>query len=149
MKSEYDFSNMKAERNPYAAKMSLNHLIVGAADVQKSASFYCDLFGFKKVSDDPGMIGGQVLEGDGCDLLILPFDGKPLPNPVHFAFEVNSIAGFEKAIELAKQMGLEPRSEPSRNSKLGHGEFKRGSKAFKNFYVSDPSGTNVELMVFI
>jgi len=128
--------------------MKLNHLIIGSADVQTSTSFYCDIFGFKKVSDDPGAVGGQVLEGSECDLLILPFDGKQLPNPVHFAFET-SLSEFERILELAKRMGLEPRSESSRNSKPGYGEFTRGTKTFKNFYVSDPSGVVVEVMAFI
>jgi len=56
---------------------------------------------------------------------------------------------FEAMLSKADMMGLEPRSEPSKNSKRGFGIFKRGSTTFKNFYVSDPSGSNIEVMVYI
>lgn len=128
--------------------MKINHLIVGSSDVEKSTAFYCDLFGFEKVSDDPGAIGGQVLHGTESDLLILPFKSN-LPNPAHFAFEVDDINKFKKILARAEGMGLEPRSEPRRDSKRGFGEFNRAGQTFLNFYVSDPSGSNVELMVFI
>jgi catechol 2,3-dioxygenase-like lactoylglutathione lyase family enzyme len=52
--------------------MKINHLVVGSSSVEKSVAFYCDLFGFEKVPDDPGRKGGQVLQGRECDLLILP-----------------------------------------------------------------------------
>ena len=128
--------------------MKINHLIVGSSDVEKSTAFYCDLFEFKKVSDDPGAKGGQVLHGTESDLLILPFTNH-LPNPAHFAFEVEDIDKFKKIFAHAEQMGLEPRTESARDSKRGFGEFKRAGRTFLNFYVSDPSGSIVELMVFI
>ncbi len=128
--------------------MKINHLIVGSSDVKKSTAFYCELFGFEKVSDDPGAVGGQVLHGTESDLLILPFKAN-LPNPAHFAFEVSDVNRFKKILACAEEMGLEPRSEPARNSKLGFGQFKRASRTFLNFYVSDPSGSIIELMVFI
>lgn len=128
--------------------MKINHLIIGSSDVKKSTAFYCDLFGFEKVQDDPGSDGGQVLHGTESDLLILPFKIN-LPNPAHFAFEVTDIDQFKKILTRAEELGLEPRSEPARNSKRGYGQFERTSRTFLNFYVSDPSGTNVELMVFI
>ncbi len=128
--------------------MKINHLIVGSSDVEKSTAFYCELFEFKKVSDDPGGDGGQVLHGAECDLLILPFK-TDLPNPAHFALELSEVNKFKEILSRAEQMGLEPRAEPARNSKRGAGKFERGGKTFLNFYVSDPSETNVELMVFV
>jgi catechol 2,3-dioxygenase-like lactoylglutathione lyase family enzyme len=129
--------------------MKINHLIVGAKDVTKSVLFYCQLFGFEKTLDDPGMVGGQVLHGHQSDLLLLPFNVERLPNPAHFAFEATRIEEFENLLQKAKDLGLEPRSAPSKNSELGFGIFKRGSTHFKNFYISDPSGVNVEVMVFV
>lgn len=129
--------------------MKIDHFIIGSQDVKKSTSFYCELFGFEKVSDDPGAEGGQVLQSDGCDLLILPFKIEKLPNPVHFAFEAKSIIEFDMLLNKALAMGLEPRSEPSKNSTRGFGIFKRGQSTFKNFYLSDPSNTNVEVLVYI
>lgn len=128
--------------------MKINHIIVGSSNVEKSTAFYCELFGFEKVSDDPGGKGGKVLHGSESDLLILPFNAN-LPNPAHFALEVREVDRFEKILARAVEMGLEPRSEPSRDSKPGAGKFERAGRTFLNFYVSDPSGSNVELMVFL
>jgi catechol 2,3-dioxygenase-like lactoylglutathione lyase family enzyme len=44
--------------------MKINHLIVGSSDVEKSTAFYCDLFEFKKVTDDPGRNGGDTARMD-------------------------------------------------------------------------------------
>jgi catechol 2,3-dioxygenase-like lactoylglutathione lyase family enzyme len=129
-------------------RMKVNHLILGSSDVEKSAAFYCELFGFQKTSDDPGEVGGQVLHGEECDINILPFESN-LPNPFHFAFEVNSLKRFESIMGKASELGLKPRSEPSRSSTYGPGEHKRNGRFFKNFYITDPSGTLIELMVFI
>ena len=127
----------------------VKYFIVGSENVKKSAAFYCDLFGFQKTEDDPGANGGQVLSGEHSELLILPFKSERLPNPVHFAFEIDDLKKFEEMLLVAESMGLEPRSEPSKDSRRGSGIFKRGTSSFKNFYVSDPSGSNVEVMVFI
>lgn len=128
--------------------MKVNHLILGSSDVQKSSAFYCELFSFKKTSDDPGEAGGQVIRGEECDINIIPFESN-LPNPFHFAFEVESLKRFESIADKALELGLKPRSAPSRSTKDGPGEHKRNGRTFKNFYLDDPSGTLVELMVFI
>jgi catechol 2,3-dioxygenase-like lactoylglutathione lyase family enzyme len=128
--------------------VKINHFILGAADVQRSAAFYCDLFGFEKTSDDPGEVGGQVICGTSCDINILPFESN-LPNPFHFAFEVGDLKIFEDILARASNMGLEPRSGPSRNSQRGPGKFERKGRNFRNFYINDPSGTLVELIVLI
>jgi catechol 2,3-dioxygenase-like lactoylglutathione lyase family enzyme len=129
--------------------MKINHMIIGSANVKESTAFYCQLFGFQKTTDNPGAEGGQVLHGSGSELLILPFKQERLPNPSHFAFEANDIEEFEQILKTAEQMQLKPRSEPARNSKPGFGVFKRGDMTFKNFYVNDPSGSNVEALVYI
>lgn len=115
-------------------------------DVEKTIAFYSDIFGFKTTTDDPGADGGQVLHGDGCDLLVIPFNSERLPNPAHFAFEVNTVAEFDELLNKAVTLGLELRSEPLKNSKPGFGFFKRGLTRFKNFYISDPSGFNVAFL---
>lgn len=81
--------------------MFINHLIVGSKDVSASTEFYCNFLGFKMLKDDPGAKGGQVLEHDESELLLIPF--------------------------------------PS--------EFTRGHHKYKIFYVFDPSGVNLEVMV--
>jgi catechol 2,3-dioxygenase-like lactoylglutathione lyase family enzyme len=93
--------------------MLINHLIVGANDVTISTKFYCDFLGFRITSDDPGAKDGQVLEHDKSELLIIPFPEDRLPNPAHFAFEVNDLNEFENLLSKAEKMNLSPRSMPS------------------------------------
>lgn len=62
---------------------------------------------------------------------------------------MRDLSQFEQILDRAKKMGLEPRSEPPLNSRPGAGRFERAGKTFLNFYVLDPAGSNVELMVFI
>jgi RimJ/RimL family protein N-acetyltransferase/catechol 2,3-dioxygenase-like lactoylglutathione lyase family enzyme len=127
--------------------MIINHLIVGANDVPKSVEFYCKFLDFQKTPDDPGSQGGQVLENDKSELLIIPFPENRLPNPAHFAFEVNNIIKFDLLLQRAEAMGLSPRSMPPRDSEKGPTEFSRGDTRYKIFYIFDPSGVNVEVMV--
>lgn len=117
--------------------------------MEKSAEFYCSLLGFEKVADDPGKKGGQVLFATECEILLLPFAKDSLPNPVHFAFEVSSVLEFFGLLSKAEEFGLAPRSEPARDSRRGAGEFSRTGRTFRNFYVSDPAGSNVEVLVYI
>jgi catechol 2,3-dioxygenase-like lactoylglutathione lyase family enzyme len=58
--------------------MIVNHLIVGASDFEKSATFYCELFGFTQTGDDPGAQGGLVLATD-C-----PVRAAPAQNSLKF-----------------------------------------------------------------
>ncbi len=129
--------------------MVINHLIVGSGDVDASTNFYCELLGFRKTSDDPGAAGGQVLEHDRSELLIIPFPAEKMPNPAHFAFEVDDLDRFNDLLAHAEKMGLSPRSMPPRNSPLGPSEFLRGQNKYRIFYVFDPSGVNLEIMVKI
>jgi catechol 2,3-dioxygenase-like lactoylglutathione lyase family enzyme len=128
--------------------MKVIHFILGSSDVQKSAAFYCELFDFQKTLDNPGEEGGQVIRGEECDINILPFQSN-LPNPFHFAIEVHNLKRFESVLGRASEMGLKPRSAPTRSAKDGAGEHQKSGRIFKNFYIEDPSGTLVELMVFI
>ena len=129
--------------------MIINHLIVGSTDTAASVDFYCHFLGFKKTPDDPGAPGGQVLENDKSELLILPFPEHRLPNPAHFAFEVKDLNEFNTFLGRAEDMGLSPRSMPSKNSEKGPSELSRGNKNYRIFYVFDPSGINLEIMVHL
>jgi len=129
--------------------MKINHFIIGASNVSSSTDFYCKLFGFILTDDDPGEKEGSVLDGNGCELLILPFEAHKLPNPFHFAFEVEDLKEFELILGKSKEMGLKPRSMPARNSPPGFTEFERAGIKYKNFYVFDPSNSILEVMVRI
>ena len=127
--------------------MIINHLIVGSSDIPASLEFYCDFLGFKKTSDDPGAEGGQVLVRDRSELILIPTPKERLPNPIHFALEVDSLEEFENLLSKAQKMNLSPRSIPSKNSKSGASKFSRGRYQYKIFYVFDPLGVNLEIMV--
>ena len=131
------------------SSMLINHLMIGAQDVAASVLFYCEFLGFRKTTDDPGSPGGMVLEQDACEILILPFAVDRLPNPKHFALEVSSMVEFERLFKSANEQNLKPRKMPSLKSDSGITEFPRGSYRYKIFYISDPTGVIVELMVKI
>ena len=129
--------------------MVINHLIVGSQNVPVSTKFYCDFLEFRRTPDDPGADGGQVLEHDQIELLIIPFPKERLPNPAHFAFEVDGLSKFERLLTKAEKLNLMPRSMPPRDSMHGPSDFSRGRHKYKVFYVFDPSGINLEIMVKI
>lgn len=126
--------------------MRINHLIVESTNVLKSISFYVDFLGFSEVAGDSGRLGGRILENKNCGIIILPQTELSLRNATHFAFQVDTVDDFERLLTKAHGLNLEPRSQSARDSKTGSGEFTRGGKIHKNFYVLDPSGINVEIM---
>ncbi len=83
--------------------MALTHLHLKVADVQKTISFYKELFGFKekvKFSDDFYFLQDE----SGFDMAIAGADGKVplLPKGVHFGFRVESKAELTQAFDKAK-----------------------------------------------
>ena len=125
----------------------INHLMIGSAKPHVTSKFYEELFGFKKTEDDPGAKDGVVLTKDSVELLIIPFQPEKLPNPAHFAFEIRSKSKFKLILEKAIEMNLNPRTWPQKDSQPGTTEFKRGEFSYELFYVFDPSGVNLEIMV--
>jgi catechol 2,3-dioxygenase-like lactoylglutathione lyase family enzyme len=119
--------------------MTINHIMIGSCDPESSVKFYSDFLGFRRTTDHPGAEGGAVLTHEASELLIIPFPKDRLPNPAHFAFEVNSLEQFTNLLTKAEGMGLAPRSQP----------FSRGPRKYRIFYVFDPSGVNLEVMVEI
>ena len=152
-----EFKTLWGEHNPclmmiknlqlMAEKIFVNHLMIGSAKPEVTVKFYEELLGFKRTDDDPGAIGGAVLTNNGVELLIIPFQNERLPNPAHFAFEVDSKTKFDSILEKAIGMNIIPRTWPQKDSKPGTSIFKRGSYTYELFYVFDPSGVNLEVMV--
>lgn len=134
--------------------MRINHLIIGCRDVGTSAIFYINILGFKFSQDfvDTGTgKTGQILHhshnGHDLDLLLVPFADTRLPSPQHLALEVDSKETFQRIYELAEKQGLKIRSAPALTSEqLGMGQLDIHNASYKNFYLLDPSGVNVEVM---
>ena len=135
--------------------MRINHLIVGTDNIESSSRFYRELFDFiddGTFVDTSSRQQGKVLTLPTTDehlfqLLLVPFGPEKLPNPQHIAFEVDAIK-FEKIYQNSNKLGLKIRSQPALDSE---GDAMPGHLAFaeyqyKNFYVLDPSNTNVEVM---
>ena len=124
--------------------MKVDHFIIGTHDVPGSARFYVELFGFR---EGPAFDGGVNLEGEACDLVVCALERPRLPNPAHLAFRAETLAEFEGLLNRSERLNLEPRSLPEKASPRGAGTFKKGGGRYKNFYVLDPSGVNVEVII--
>jgi catechol 2,3-dioxygenase-like lactoylglutathione lyase family enzyme len=131
--------------------LRINHLFVGATDVDQSTRFYCDLLGFaptKRFNEGGGdcQIVHREVRGRDLDVLIVPIGSAKLPYAHHVAFEADSAAEFETLLETAKAMGLKPRSNVPLDSEVGVGTFTANDKTYRHFYVLDPSRVNIEIM---
>src|SRR5258708_4049203 len=102
--------------------MKINHLIVGAKDVEISATFYCELLGYRRGdafmdtgTDQPGLV---LVHSSAPELLLVPFQEERLPSPQHLAFETDG-ADFDRILEISRSRNLKPRSHPSFQSDEG------------------------------
>lgn len=132
--------------------MRINHLFVGAVDVQQSTKFYCDFLKFvpsKKFNDGAGdsQIVHREVNGRDLDLLIVPIGAAKLPYGHHLSFEADTVAEFESLLETAKTMGLKPRSQVPLDAEAGISTFSMYGRTYRHFYVLDPSWINIEVML--
>ena len=142
-----------ADQQPPTSRshMDINHLIIGASDVDRSSAFYCSVFGYVAVATfvDTGTGNtGVVLERPSSpQILIVPFADARLPNPQHVAFQTDR-KEFDTLFSRCKELSLPIRAEPVLTSTVsGTGRLSVGSRTFENFYILDPSRVNIELMV--
>jgi predicted enzyme related to lactoylglutathione lyase len=87
----------------------LRHFAVCVGDLEKSANFYEQVFGLKRVGEEVIDIGAAIYMSDGViNLALLNFSstkGNDLKNPVghvganHFGFQVDDLAETQKRIE--------------------------------------------------
>jgi predicted enzyme related to lactoylglutathione lyase len=87
----------------------LRHFAVCVGDLEKSASFYEQVFGLKRVGQEVIDIGSAIYMSDGViNLALLNFSstkGNDLKSPVghvganHFGFQVDDLAETQKKIE--------------------------------------------------
>lgn len=130
--------------------MRIHHLIIGTEELQASVQFYTNLLGF---SDEGSFIDtangkeGRILGSpEGLQLLLVPYPPERLPNPRHLAFEV-ATNQLDAIYQKAKAMGLKIRAESPRDfPHEGIGKLEAGGKSYRNFYVFDPAGANLEIL---
>lgn len=135
--------------------LRVNHLIIGTTDLSSSRHFYCQVFSFSSVGafgDTGSGKQGEILRlvdktrTEILDLLLVPFSLERLPSPQHLAFEVDP-KEFETIFSNANRLGHKIRSQPARNSPEDvPGLLDVGGVRFRNFYLLDPAGVNVEVM---
>ncbi|MBI1205229.1 MAG: hypothetical protein GC182_22210 [Rhodopseudomonas sp.] len=87
----------------------LRHFAVCVTDLEKSATFYENVFGLKRIEREDLEIGSAIYMSDGViNLALLNFSGtkgNDLKNPVghtganHFGFQVDDIAETQAKIE--------------------------------------------------
>ncbi len=135
--------------------MRIQHMIVGVKDLNASESFFEKMLGFTKTASftdtGTGADGSVMLidipPGQVTEVLLVPFKHERLPNPQHLAFEAATEAEFLTILGKAKAAGLKIRAEPALVSEqIGVGELTMGKRVYRNFYVLEPSGINVEVM---
>jgi catechol 2,3-dioxygenase-like lactoylglutathione lyase family enzyme len=130
-------------------------MIVGVKELRESEPFFEQILGFKKTASftdtGTGAEGSVMLidspPGQVTELLLVPFRHERLPNPQHLAFEAATEAEFLTIFGRAKAAGLKIRAEPALTSeRTGVGELTMDKRVYRNFYVLEPSGINVEVM---
>jgi catechol 2,3-dioxygenase-like lactoylglutathione lyase family enzyme len=111
---------------PIAAS-GIDHVSVLVSDLQRSAKFYQDLFGFSVLSEDKEH-GILRMGGGGRKVLVSIRKEQPYGTVDHFGVRVE---GFDKAAvtQNLRQRGL----QPDENWQYG-------------FYVKDPDGVNVQML---
>lgn len=88
-----------------------------------------------------------MLEHHESTILILPAEGEKLPNPTHFALGTDNPIYFQRLLQNAQDLKLEPRSGPTFESQSGMAPFTRNGKNYNHFYVFDPTRVIVEILI--
>ncbi len=134
--------------------MRINHIIIGTVDLDASKEFYIQLLQFNWVDSfiDTGTgQKGEILsfQNGELDILLVPFLKSRLPSPQHVAFEV-AANQFDIIFERAKKLGMKTRAKPPLDStEEGIGTLETKYCRYRNFYVLDPMGVNIEIMAKI
>jgi catechol 2,3-dioxygenase-like lactoylglutathione lyase family enzyme len=130
--------------------MRVNHLIIGAESLSASSKFYREALGYRDggefVDTGTGREGVVLTHERGPELLIVPFSPERIPSPQHVAFEVDAAVG-DSILKACRAMGLKVRAQASLESPKGDvAELVQSGILYRHFYVSDPTGLNLEVM---
>ena len=131
--------------------LRVNHLVIGASDVDQSSDFYTQIFGFKDLGENLHAMGARTLvrySTDGeetLEVVIRPFDEWRLPNPTHFSLKVDDTT-FEQilAAAYAQQLHVYAERDPASTS-TGYKEFESCGSVFRRFFIDDPSSSRIEV----
>jgi catechol 2,3-dioxygenase-like lactoylglutathione lyase family enzyme len=133
--------------------MRIDHIIIGTDNIISSINFYTNLLSFREcenfIDSRSGNEGKILTHNDqtvDLKILLVPFEKYRLPNPQHIAFIVEK-KQFDSIYNKALFLNIKLRAEPNLHSnKDGFGMIVDNNKRYKNFYVSDPSGVNIEIL---
>lgn len=112
--------------------MKLNHLALGAKNVEACGRFYCDYFGFRRGREDAGY--GLLLNQDEFVLVIDEVEDVPeLPSWLHYGFYCDTHGEVRALFDRMKSDGVRIAEELSEQGR------------FLVFFCFDPEGYRVEV----
>ena len=127
----------------------IKHIAISTQDVEKTASFYKDVFGLNEVGkvDSPGASGYYLSDGD-INLAILSFKsdavagaerGREWTGIHHIGFQVESLSGVADKLSAA---GSSPRDDVNQALGVGQGHRPGGNVEVK---YSGPDGVMLDV----
>jgi catechol 2,3-dioxygenase-like lactoylglutathione lyase family enzyme len=127
----------------------IKHIALSTQDVDKTATFYIDVFGMKEIAkiDSPGARGYYLSDGD-LNLAILNFKsdavagverGKGFSGIHHIGFQVESLEAIAEKLAAA---GSQPRDDVNQALGVGHGRRHEGNVEVK---YSGPDGVMLDV----
>ena len=127
----------------------IKHIAISTQDVEKTASFYKDVFGLKEVGkvDSPGASGDYLSDGD-INLAILRFKsdavagaerGREWTGIHHIGFEVESLSTTADKLSTA---GSAPRDDVNQALGVGQGHRPGGNVEVK---YNGPDGVMLDV----
>ena len=137
--------------------MRIHHIIIGVKNLAESEKFYCECLGFRAredVTDSKTGAIGKILQINNenqkpLEVLLIPFDESRHPNPQHIAFEVSTQV-FDSLYPKIKKLNIYTRANPSLFDVTdGVGKLTCGLYEYRNFYILDPNGINIEIMCLL
>ena len=120
----------------------LDHVAIRVRDMEKSAKWYEEVLGLKRLTPDQWDESPIFLLAGQTGVAVFPSDfDQPAGNSGaknvkidHFAFRVSN-ADLEKAIERFQELGIQ--------HQIQHHHY------FQSVYISDPDGHGVELTTLV
>ena len=131
--------------------LQINHLVIGARDVEESVAFYTGVFGFKDRGENPHAAGARNMvhySADGnetLEVVVHPFGYWLTPNPPQISLEVDADT-FEsiRAATIKRQATVFAEPDPELQGAACSQVEVRGI-AYKRFFVFDPSLSRIEV----
>jgi len=121
----------------------MGHVALRVGDLEKSVSFYQQLFGVKRVWMAEGEIAFLECGGDDLALIQIPKEKRLTPEALgttprgldHFGFRVRRKEDVDSAYRAMKAQGVEITFGPKLHRDGAY-----------SFYISDPDGNSVQIL---